>query len=50
MEVQTILLVLVAVLGAAGALCGLLLLARDHELARIARLVETQDDKLSRFG
>ena len=45
MEVQTILLILVAVLGAAGALCGLLLLARDRELARIARLVETRADR-----
>lgn len=45
MGVQTMLLILVAILGAAGALCGLLLLARDRELARIARLVETRADR-----
>lgn len=45
MATQTVLLICVIVLGAAGALCALVLLARDRELARIARIVETHADE-----
>ena len=45
MAAQTILLICVIVLGAAGALCALVLLARERELGRIARAIEARAEQ-----